>query len=255
MITRRNVIKKVAIAGGLLLFPFTQFRKIKLFLSNSPKTTLPAESGDLFAGFLILPENTTLPSFIVPPRYLTDAVNNHRNLPIGSSFWFQQYSYSSIQEMVNDIKVPMFCLKDLPDQLFFGHAYILADEIGNVQSEWISYDTFNSEISCTESVIALRAEPDYYRPYPIWQNPQVEPDYPGSVIEKISNPTRQGILMISSEERVYYWIENDVLYSMIIRLSLSTKTGVGRKPFDLLVNGGFADGLLDHLFVLSNSNS
>jgi hypothetical protein len=212
MLNRRDFIKVLGMAGAAIYAPLNN---LGIFTQNGVIKEIPI--GELYGGFVLLPEGSPTPSFVqcaaVP--ILGQVVDASDNACRGETIWFD-----NIDDTINDLPFPIYIPRNLPNEIAFlkGHIIRFATcrEIFEVR---IDYGLKEEQIP----LISILARPKYPQPYPVW------PVYSSSTDtetglgqserivspEKVSFAPKPGIMLIADEGYVLHWIRQNILYTLI----------------------------------------
>jgi hypothetical protein len=223
--SRRQFLKgAIGGLGGLItariagLFPEAQpvfadlTRKQRISVTGLA-TPIQVDVGELYAGFLLLPENTQAPAFVQYPKL---GVPIFCGVGDGPSPTASTISFNTDIDLVQQIDFPIYSLENLPDKLGLLGGDTVSHPTGDVYSVTIRYGINHTEKEFQECVISLWAFPDYPRPFPLWYSNIVEVNEPRVALLKVDFLPAAGIESPTENGYVFYWIENDVLYSLIL---------------------------------------
>jgi hypothetical protein len=210
MLTRRDFIKFVSSISAMLLPPIHRFGK---GLSSNGYTQ-EQSTGELFSGFILLPEDALIPDFVrfpVVPDYDRCGMVSGGNNSTGEIV--MEY-LDNIQYTKGQVNFALYDFAKLPDGLRKGTVAITRDRTGNILEITIPYEL---AVSTDEWItpISLKVLPNTYQPYPLWfSNPAVFNE-PNMILEKADYLPTHGIKTDSREGYLCFWIENGVLYQLI----------------------------------------
>lgn len=204
---------------GLGFFAFTLLPgRSRFFLAHSPseenvKTNVVGLSeveGEEYAGFLFLPEDYPIPEYVQKTQGISLCQTGHYK---GESAG-EALLLNNIDELKSLVTVPFFVPQALPS----GIKFLSADLTRYVQTQnlWKASVYFGKEEDDTP-LISVHALPDFHRPFPVWpvRLPYAHengPIYP----EKVNISLKPMVLLPSFSGYVFQWIEQDVLYSLVI---------------------------------------
>lgn len=211
MISRRNFIKWMGSIGAVLLTPIRHLSK-----SVPIDTTQDEQLGELYAGFVLLPENAPIPSFVTMPKVGIPnmcGVGQADGVPSPKAV---TEKYGSVEQLSNAVNFPIYRPNVLPGNFRQGTFHIMRHETGEIYSTDIGYEEFNSKANRWQCNISLSALPDYIRPMPLWSSNPVEPGGPSNILEKTDILPSPGIQIKTQTGYVFYWIQEDIFYTMII---------------------------------------
>ncbi len=177
--------------------------------------------GEIYEGFLLLPDGAPLPSFVqcAPAPILCETDSQHDPTLIGKSIRF-----TSIEELRNYVPFPLYIPAVLPTNVqLIGINVIQFVRSGDIFAVTINFGATD----INQSRITVRARPIYPRPYPIWpvhspifhEKELVHPD-------KVNFLPTPGIMRPSVAGYVLDWIKQDVLYTLVAEHSLDHEAAV-----------------------------
>lgn len=213
MLTRRDFIKFTSLVGGVVLNPFQRLgSRLGIGLDVGEEVAV----GELYAGFVLLPEGTPIPSFVEFPK---KGSPNECGVGVGwggikpnavSRF------FDNEEGLAAEIKFPIYTLDDIPAELTPARAYMLSDETGEVYGAALGFDAFNIESGYWECVVSLWAQPKFPRPIPLYFRDPIESGDSVGFLEKINYLPTLGIRTQTQEGFIYYWIENNIFYTLAV---------------------------------------
>lgn len=165
--------------------------------------------GELYAGFLLLPNTTSIPDFIqcVPAPILGQVDNSYDLTYRGETVWFE-----NVKELISYLHFPIYVPATLPTNIEFINSYVIQFAgSGDIFEAVVNFGAKN-----TEHVISMQARPTYPQPYPIWPV-QLSSAHNKEVIqpEKVTFLPQLGISQPSISGHIFHWIEQDVLYTLV----------------------------------------
>lgn len=207
MISRREFIKLAGTLGGLFLVPVG--RVGRWFPANAADVGLLSE-GELYAGFLLLPEGASLPAFVEPGQ--TIALHRPGENPGRVEL------FNTLEEWRNQVTFPLYVPSELPPGFQFSGAGITRHQrSGAIWNAMLSFGNPQSKNDEQISHISLVATLEYPRPVPVW--PVHDPHLPGEVIvnpRKVAWPTTTpGVMLPSAQGNIVQWIDNDIHYMLV----------------------------------------
>jgi predicted DCC family thiol-disulfide oxidoreductase YuxK len=208
---RRLLRQSLALAGLALL------RRIPGG-THAPRTTGSAGSasprlgpgeGELWEGFVLLPEGAPIPPFVrqVPTPILCQTDGS----PEAEALRGETLTFTEPERLRSLIRFPLYVPSRLPPGIVWqGAAVTRFARSGEVFSVSLNFGD-------GEGVPRLRviAQPMYPSPYPVW--PVYAPDRPEEPIfpEKVFFTPRPGLLLPSAWGHLMVWLEEDVLHVLI----------------------------------------
>ena len=164
------------------------------------------EVGELYAGFLLLPEEVPVPDFVqtVTPPTPHDAPN--------SDLVGETMEFSTIEELVAYIPFPTYFPTNLPTGVQLTEASVF--QFAESQTTYYAIISFG-EIGAGSPTISVWAQPIYSRPFPVW--PVRSPSDRGIIVpEKITFTPEPGLLLPSAVGFLLLWIKGEVLYQLFV---------------------------------------
>lgn len=197
------------------LFPETQFL-LAQGGQEEISVTRPAqaEDGELYAGFLLLPEYAPLPPDIKQPSI--PIYCNVDEDPARHGGFADSKSFNSALDLSNAANLPLYVLSTLPDELRETEASLVQYADGTVYSAAVNYEVYDAEHDLWASVMTLDVIRNFPQPLPLWSSEPVEPGEPGIYYEKVDFLPAPGIQMETSDGFAFYWITNHVMYTLVI---------------------------------------
>lgn len=183
-----------------------------------PSPILPSQLdvGELYAGFLLLQEGIPLPDFIVCPEAgppIICGVGQEKPELTG-----QGILYPTLEEVINGVDFPVYTLAYLPSELRLRGGSVIRYTTGEIYSASIDFEVFNPKVDLWETRVSIWAQPDFCTPYPLWFSSPAEAGEPSIVLEKVNFLPVPGIKAKVQQGAVYYWIENNTLFTLIQEL-------------------------------------
>jgi hypothetical protein len=210
MISRRDFIKLLGLTGGIVLAPLR-------FLGQWSKRDFSQErglTGELYNGFLLLEEGTQIPEFVQYPTI---------PMPIGCGVGAEEKSvnlsaicriFETPEDLANEMAFRVYLLRELPNGIRCGKAYTLSNSNGSLYEASLAYESYNSKTQLWETTISFLIQLHYPKPLPLWSMKSVENDVPGIIYDKVNFLPNPGLRMATQRGLVYYWIENDIFYTL-----------------------------------------
>lgn len=212
MFTRQDFIKALAAAGVVLLNPFRRLGSWAV-----PEMASAEEAvGELYAGFVLLPEGAEIPYFVNypktgPPNPCGIGVEKDGIVSNSATRFFD-----TAEDLAKAVEFPVYTLDKLPKDVQFASVFIECLNSGAIYTTCLGFEVLNPDNGYKECVISLWAQPDFFRPYPLWFEAPVEEGDLGTVLQKVSILQMPGIKITTQEGYVCYWIKDDILYSLIV---------------------------------------
>jgi len=211
MITRRDFLKIMGMMGMVVIAPV---RRLNLFLPQKIEQEI---IGDLYAGFLILPDGAPVPSIVKAPQL---GFPNECGVGIISDVpdhSFTTQEFRTLEEFIRDTKLSVYFLEELPKDMRLGSISGIKPINGNVYLVSLGYEAHLADTDIWQCTIWLLAQMDFPRPVPIWYSNPVEPNGPAVIPEKVDFLPTPGILVKTQNGCVCHWIDNDILFTLVIQ--------------------------------------
>ena len=208
MITRRDFIKTMSLLSGAVLAPVRWLGK---WAGVQPAEAEEPEVGELYEGFVLLPEGAPVPSIINYPEIMVPVTCG-----VGSDTYIEQTAftetYGSESEISGVTPFPIFFPSTHLDSLTLTSAMLMKDKSGEIYMASLGYG-LEKEVEILVNIVAY---PHFPRPYPIWSRKTIEPDDPSITLEKFDLLPSPGIMVLSRGGTIFNWIFDDVLYSLLV---------------------------------------
>jgi len=176
---------------------------------KAPPTPPAAGAGELWEGFVLLPEGAPIPPFVrqVPTPILCQTDGG----PEAEALRGETLTFTEPERLRSLIRFPLYGPSRLPPGMVWQGATVTRfARSGEVFSVSLNFGD-------GEGVPRLRviAQPMYPSPYPVW--PVYAPDRPEEPIfpEKVFFTPRPGLLLPSAQGHLALWIEQNTLYVLI----------------------------------------
>ncbi|WP_448601260.1 hypothetical protein [Thermoflexus hugenholtzii] len=175
----------------------------------TPPAAGAGEIGEIWEGFVLLPEGAPLPPFVTcaPAPILCQTDGR----PEAEALRGETLTFTELGPLRSLIRFPLYGPSRLPPGIVWrGAAVTRFARSGEVFSVSLNFGD-------GEGVprIRLIAQPVYPSPYPVW--PVYSPDRPEELIfpEKVFFTPRPGLLLPSAQGHLALWIEQNTLYMLI----------------------------------------
>ena len=90
----------------------------------------------------------------------------------------------------------------------------------------LAFESYNAITQLWETTVSLWVQLHYPKPLPLWSISPVEAGVPGINYDKVDFLPNPGLRLATRRGFVYYWIENDVFYTLIYEPSADEATTV-----------------------------
>lgn len=177
--------------------------------TEPPPVELPGS--ELYEGFLLLPEETLIPSFVQQDRGIMLGQVGDSDDPtlIGETIQFKD-----VEDLKSFISFPLFTLKELPTNIeFIGASVTQFTQSREIWKASIYFGRGNEY----SQLISVHARPMFHRPFPVWpvRLPYAHDEGPITP-EKINISAKSMLLLPSASGYLFQWIEQDILYSLAV---------------------------------------
>jgi hypothetical protein len=217
MLTRRDFIKFLGVVGATTLTPLRGLGR------GAYSKIAPADDpvGELYAGFVLLPEGAPIPDFVEPGR----AIALHSP---GENLG-EVIKFDNVEGLMDHVLFPLYIPSELPVGFDFASAdmtrFQKSDAIWNATLSFRNPSLDHNEQIAHISLVALL---EYPRPFPVW--PVHDPRVSGEVIvnpEKVNLPTRTPAIMLpSSRGHILQWIEDGVHYMLVAEHNVHRESAI-----------------------------
>jgi len=165
-VSRRPFLGRAVVAGALavaarFLPPIGRLRT----LPSVPLAQGQA-AGELYAGFLLLPEDAHVPATVKPPPAGTTPIMEH--LPGGPQPTGTIKQLASAQDLAKALPFPLYTLRQVPPGLRRGAAWLQQGGSGLTYMASVTYQSYNSEHGVWLDNVSISALPNFPSPYPFW---------------------------------------------------------------------------------------
>lgn len=197
------------------LFPEQQRRMVSLpRVSTSNALVQQSAEGELYAGFLLLPEGASIPAFVRPPEMgipIFCGVGVGRGGPRPTAM---SKSLSTVADLKKEVGFPIYTLGGAFRGLDPSAVNLIKHETGEIYAASVIFESIDKDRQSSE-IVSITAHPDFSRPFPLWSCNPVEPDGPVIILEKVDLLPSAGILVATLQGYVFQWIEKDILYTFL----------------------------------------
>ncbi len=203
-----------AALGVLLGWPQSKLLRKQVAATEPSQHAMQAASqGELYEGFVLLPEDAPQPDFIqcAGTPILGDVTDPNDLASLGETVPF-----GSVEDLRKYIPFSTYIPAVLPPNIHFTNAEV----IQYAQSGDIFLASINFGTPDQSSLISVWAQPEYPRPYPVWpgQMPNGQENIPLPP-EKVAFSPKPGLMRRSAPGHVLHWIKEDILYTLVIEHS------------------------------------
>jgi hypothetical protein len=212
MFKRRDFIKLISVMGGVALTPF---RGHGTFHGLSAGMDADQVEGELYAGFVLLPEGAPKPIFVQDEQYglpnFCGAFDEGRLGKI-TGFYSPQ---NTLTDLTNKVEHPIYALSNAPDGLRYSGAGLVVHENGSVICGDITYEAFDPQVDIWYTAVSVWFNLDHPRPVPLWQEGNAgQKDLNGSLEKVDFLPGGGGVMVQTPLGFSWHWVMQDVYYSL-----------------------------------------
>jgi len=224
MLTRREFVKVlVAMGGSAMLSPLGRLKRLysdepSLEQSTTSQTPL---IGELYAGFLLLPDGAPVPPTV---KYPERGVPTFCGVGAGRDSLEPTpviRSFSAVTDLTQEVNFPVYTLSKLPEGLHLAGANLIQHKTGEIFAAVIDFQSRHRHSGDWETTVSIWAQPEFPRPFPLWSSKPVEPGGPAVILEKVGFLPSPGVMVTDQQGAVFHWIENGVLYTLRAEPGLS----------------------------------
>jgi len=202
MVTRRDFVRTMAMVGvSALLIPLDKsewlesVEQLPKGSSLHPLSFQEPSGGELYGGFLLLPDGAPVPPIVRYPA---------RGIPIvcgvgvgrgGPNPTAVSKQLDTATDLANEVDFPVYTLKECVKELRPSGANLIKYETGQVFAAAVDFQSYSKQAAKWETTASIWAQPDFPRPFPLWASDPVEPDGPAVVLEKTDALPTPGIMV------------------------------------------------------------
>lgn len=216
---RRGFLKQIGLLfAGLLFLPRDLLDSITRRSAQAGGQP-PPPGGELYAGFILLPDGAPVPSIVQPAKLgipVICGVGGAAPAPSGFTI-----SRNTITDLLREGGVPLYSLREVPGRLRVSGGYVLKHKSGETFAAVLNYEFYSVQTGTWEGSAWVAAYPDFPRPSPLWSSEPVEPLGPATVLEKAQFLPTPGIMVATEGGYVFNWIDRDILYSCVLESKIS----------------------------------
>lgn len=213
----------VAVARVSSAFPEAQvaFAKTR---NDSISQDITPEIGELYAGFLLLPADAPLPEFVQMPSQdipIVCGVGVGRGGPEPTA---DSEELRSTDELKNELDFEMYVWDDVLRGLHLQKPSLIRYPTGDVFHVAIGIERFDEENNSWGTIARISAQPDFSRPYPLWEalrDDLEDMDDDIGLLQKADYLPVLGVMVQTVDGYVFHWIENDISYTLTTEEDLS----------------------------------
>lgn len=207
MISRRSFIKTLAALGGALLVPLDRLTGGHIVPGAQVQAPAQAE-GELYEGFVLLPEDTPVPSFVSPSRY---GIPRFGHAVPGAGA--VTTDLASAEELAAKIGLPVYTLGRLPAGLRPRGATLVQHPTGEVFGAWVAFESYVLHLKAWACTVDVWIQPDFPQPLPL-TIPRKLLESDQKAARKVGFLPTPGVALRGGRNTAFHWIERDVYYRL-----------------------------------------
>lgn len=162
------------------------------------------EDGEIYEGFLLLPEGAPIPDYVVPPPLCPPELN-----AIITRF-------DSVQDLENAVNFRAYMPKRLPGNIHLRDISLLQYPDGQMYEIFVIHEVLNEQSGELIAPLVTRISPNYYTPHPLFYTVGNQPDGIETVMNRVSILPSNGIRVLTAAGFVYHWFVDELLYTFIV---------------------------------------
>ncbi|GAB4577973.1 MAG: hypothetical protein Fur0022_07050 [Anaerolineales bacterium] len=211
MISRRDFIKTMSLLSGAVLTPVRWLGK---WAGVQPaQEEEPPEAGELYAGFVLLPEGAKVPEFVQPEKYgmpnLCGVGKGDADIDLEAEF----ITFESPEVLVAETNLPIYALNDFPDGLQPSGASVIKRKSGELYNGTVTYAAYDKALAIWHTALSIEARVDFPNPFPIWSSSSKEEGVLAVDLVKVDFlPGGGGIMITTPNGFTLHWIMNEIYY-------------------------------------------
>lgn len=190
------------------------------------KPTLEEVGGELYAGFVLLPDGAPLPDIVQDYKYGAPTmcgVSDDQERPVHheqTNVDAVHIDLTGAEDLANQGRFPVYtldihALHKLAPGLRPSGASLIRHEIGALFGGWVTFEAYDQAVKTWYTPVSILAQVDFARPFPLWSSNPVEEGGPAIILEKVNFlPDGPGILIPTPVGFALHWIRQDILYTM-----------------------------------------
>lgn len=209
MITnRRQVLKILGASGALALAPLSGLARA----GSKANAAAPIDpsAGELYGGFLLLPNGTPPPASIKAPRFGIPVMCTQGQ---GQATAMGRH-FGTHGDVRANTRLPLYTPRTLPANLQTqaDGGDVIEYEFGAVFAVQLDYKPAVPRSDVLQGSVTVWAQADFPRPFPMWFGPD---ERGGNIqLEKVDFLPAPGLQVATPLGYVFHWIKDDVYYSL-----------------------------------------
>ncbi len=238
-IERRNALKSIsavtsAIALTALGFKYSLAQEggattyLPLVQTNGNAVNSASFNGEVFAGFVLLPENAPIPAFVEDYKHgvphmcgAHDSTQSVDASSVDSAVVNEPHTLnlevSDAVALSLEAKAPAYIVSGLDDSLLSPNISIVKHADGQLWGSWTVYESKRPKGNHPHQPVSILAQYDFPKPMPLWASASPEKGVPSVILEKISvTPDKDGVLIRGIDGYTLHWIDESVYYTLTV---------------------------------------
>lgn len=179
--------------------------------------------GEIWEGFLLLPEGASVPKFVIYPELGIPIVCGVGVAQGGAIPTAVSEIFNSVEALAQVVNFPVYTLDHLPEGLRVGNVHLIKHRTGEIFAAFVAFHSYNKTTNNWETIVSIWAHPEFPRPFPLWSSNPVEPDGPAVRPMKVDFLPSPGVEVTTQAGYVYHWIRQEVLYTLTVEPSPNEK--------------------------------
>jgi len=212
------MLKSLAGLAGVLLMPFDRLGR----LTSAPAASADAGSeGELYAGFLLLPEGVPAPSYVRGAKRGAPVFGEPGPGKTASPSAARSTYLASEAELARVVGTPCYTLANIPGGARRTKAVLIQHSTGDPYLGQVGFETYDREVDAWETTIALEMLLDFPQPFPLWSCGPREPGGPVISFRKAEFLPVPGVMVSTARGYVFHWIQYGALYTARVEYDCS----------------------------------
>lgn len=223
--SRRQFLKgTLGMLGGAMTAQATRFfPELQAALAQTGNPSVPPaqlpeqlEVGELYGGFLLLPDDTPVPSFVQYPVSGPPVFCGVGDNPTPS---VRMQSFPTVNDVANRVNFSAYTIDSVLNNMKQIGCWLISQPTDDVYCTTVWFGNKNITDKDLECSISIWTYPEFPRPYPLWYDSHIDNDV-HTELEKVEFLPTPGIRVTTRTGFVFYWIENNILNNLIVESTL-----------------------------------
>lgn len=205
MFTRKQVLKVVGLSSVL---PFIPIDVAGLGSAIHAASAQDATVGEIYAGFLLLPDESPVPSTVTPAKFGVPIMCTQGGASVTAIVTY----FDTHKDVQKRSQMQLYTFGNMPVNLQPAGGQVIEHEFGPI----FGAETF---FQSSQGSARLWAQSDFTRPFPMWSGPNSA----GAAVQldKVDFLLTPGLRVTAPLGYVFYWIARDVLYRLTIEKTIA----------------------------------